>query len=152
MTGGSDRLPLNCFHLRGANASQLRAISGGPSLGRASCSQGTDAVTTSASPSTAPSHAPRAKSGVCASPVDSASGTSRSFGWLNTFVFLPLVLHQRTHKHDLVVKVRQISVPQLNTYLEVRAGESSCLRAAIFSSPACMTGAFKIAGSGSLPY
>src|SRR5260370_23360504 len=79
MTGGSDRLPLNCFHLRGANASQLGAISGGPSLGRASCSQGTDAVTTSASPSTDPSHAPRAKSGVCASPVDSASGTSRSF-------------------------------------------------------------------------
>src|SRR6266849_4710672 len=30
---------------------------------------------------------------------------SHMVGWLNTFVFLPLVLHQRTHKHDLVVKV-----------------------------------------------
>ncbi|HEV2458249.1 MAG TPA: hypothetical protein VGS80_07770, partial [Ktedonobacterales bacterium] len=33
--GGSDPLPLNCFRLRGADASQLRVVSGGPSTVRA---------------------------------------------------------------------------------------------------------------------
>ena len=33
--GGSARLPLKCFRLRGTNASQVRAVPGGPSTGRA---------------------------------------------------------------------------------------------------------------------
>ncbi len=62
----------------GVNAAQLRAESGSPSLGRASRSQGTAAVTAAASPTTDDSHAPRASRGVCASPMrDSASCASR---------------------------------------------------------------------------
>ena len=62
---GSDRLPLNCFHLRGANASQFRAISGGPSVGRASRSNGACTVTIQASPAAEEVHAPRTFPGVC---------------------------------------------------------------------------------------
>src|SRR5712692_4504409 len=96
MPRGSDRLPLNCFHLRGANASQLGAISGDPSVGRASCSNGTLPVTS------------RASASRCwlfvRIPEYPTSGTSRS-SLVNTFVFLPVVLHHGTQKRDSVVKV-----------------------------------------------
>ncbi len=102
---GSDRLPLNCFHLQGPNASQLRAISGGPSTGRASRSCGTDAITTSASPATEEVHAPRTFPGVCASPRDSASGTSRSFFGQHSRVFTSGPTPENPPKRDSVVKV-----------------------------------------------
>src|SRR5690242_15182103 len=51
--GGSDWLPLTCFRLQGANASQFRAeapgLSGSPSTIRASRYGGTGAMTTPAS-------------------------------------------------------------------------------------------------------
>src|SRR2546425_7406605 len=80
------------------NTSQLRAGSGGPSLGRASRSQGTCTLTIQASPSTEETYAACTPPGVCASPPDSTSGTSRSF-LVNTVVFFPLALRQRTHRN-----------------------------------------------------
>src|SRR5258708_27237394 len=56
--GGSDRLPLSCFRLRGTIASQFGAVSGGPSTGRTRGPGGTLPVTGRASPS--------AVGGVCA--------------------------------------------------------------------------------------
>src|SRR5450755_2206101 len=50
MRGGSDRLPLWCFRLRDQRVT-VRAFSGHPSTGRASCSCGTSPVTRKASPS-----------------------------------------------------------------------------------------------------
>src|SRR5450755_571500 len=50
MRGGSDRLPLRCFRLRDQRVT-VRAFSGHPSTGRASCSCGTSPVTRKASPS-----------------------------------------------------------------------------------------------------
>ncbi len=82
------------------NASQLGAESGSPSTGRASCSRGTCTITMQASPSTEETYAPRTSPGVCASPVDSTSGTSRSF-LVNTVVFFPLALRQRTRRNAI---------------------------------------------------
>src|SRR3989442_2853083 len=49
MDGGSDRLPLNSFQLRDHHFTGW-AVSGGPSVGRASCSNGTSPLIREASP------------------------------------------------------------------------------------------------------
>src|SRR6266487_3353952 len=51
MRGGSDRLPLSCFRLRDQRFT-VRAFSGRPSTGRASCSCGTSPLIREASPAT----------------------------------------------------------------------------------------------------
>jgi hypothetical protein len=50
MRGGSDRLPLSCFRLQDQRFT-VRALSGHPSTGRASCSRGTSPLIREASPS-----------------------------------------------------------------------------------------------------
>jgi hypothetical protein len=77
-----------------------RAVSGGPSTGRASRSGGTSPVTREASPSAEEVRAPHALPGVCAESSSPTSCTSRSF-LANTVVFLPLALRQRTHPNAI---------------------------------------------------
>src|SRR2546421_13112844 len=97
MTGGSDRLPFNWFPLQGTNASQLGASGGAPvhrpviktlwhlSYDQTGQSEGLKRCT------------PRVHLRVVyASPMDSTSGTSRSF-LANTVVFLPTALRCGTH-------------------------------------------------------